>query len=129
MVVRFIKAKRFDIPPVYFVASAAVMLFLHLGLPWTRLVHLPWRWLGLLLILSGVALAVAGERAFKRAGTAVLPFTEPSALVTTGPFVFTRNPMYLGLVLCLLGWAVLLGSLVPFVVVPAFFALIHFRFV
>jgi protein-S-isoprenylcysteine O-methyltransferase Ste14 len=71
---------------------------------------LPWRWLGLLLILGGVALAVASERAFQRAGTAVLPFTEPSALVTTGPFVFTRNPMYLGLVLCLLGWAVLLGS-------------------
>ena len=37
--------------------------------------------------------------------------------------------MYLGLVLCLLGWALLLGCLVPFVVVPAFFALIHFRLV
>jgi protein-S-isoprenylcysteine O-methyltransferase Ste14 len=59
----------------------------------------------------------------------VLPFSEPSALVTTGPFAFTRNPMYLGLVLALLGWAVLLGSLVPFAVVPAFFALIHYRFV
>jgi protein-S-isoprenylcysteine O-methyltransferase Ste14 len=54
---------------------------------------------------------------------------EPSAVVTTGPFAFTRNPMYLGMVLCLLGWAVLLGSLVPFVVVPAFFALLHCRFV
>lgn len=31
--------------------------------------------------------------------------------------------------LCLLGWAVLLGSLVPFAVVPAFFALIDYRFV
>ena len=52
----------------------------------------------------------------------MLPFSEASALVTTGgPFAFTRNPMYLGFVLCLLGWAVLLGSLVPFVVVPAFF--------
>ena len=37
--------------------------------------------------------------------------------------------MYLGLVLGLPGWAVLLGSLVPFVVVPAFFALLHSRFV
>ena len=65
-------------------------------------------------------LAVAGERAFKRAGTAVLlAFSEPSAVVTGGPFAFTRNPMYLGLVLCLLGWAVLLGSLVPFISVPA----------
>jgi len=37
--------------------------------------------------------------------------------------------MYLGLVLCLVGWALLLGSLVPFAAVSAFFALIHFRFV
>ena len=37
--------------------------------------------------------------------------------------------MYLGLVLCLLGWAVLFGSLVPLAVVPAFFALIHVQFV
>ena len=49
--------------------------------------------------------------------------------MATGPFAFTCNPMYLGLVLCLLGWAVLLDSLVPFAVVPALFALIHFRFV
>ena len=34
--------------------------------------------------------------------------------------------MYLGLVLCLLGWAVLLGGLVPFIVIPAFFVLISF---
>ena len=62
---------------------------------------------------AGVALAIAAERAFKRAGTAVLPFTEPSAVVTTGPFAFSRNPMYLGMMLCLVGWAILLGSLVP----------------
>ena len=129
MVVRFIKAKRFDVPPVYFLASALLMLLLHLGLPGPRLVQWPWRWLGLLPVVAGGALAVAGERSFQRTGTAVLPFTEPSALVTTGPFAYTRNPMYLGLVLGLLGWAVLLGSLVPFVVVPAFSALIHFRFV
>ncbi len=37
--------------------------------------------------------------------------------------------MYLGTMLCLVGRAVLLGSLVPFVVVPAYLALIHYRFV
>ena len=121
--------KWLDIPPVYFLTSALLMLFLHLGLPGIQLVSWPWRWLGLLPLLGGVALAIAGRHAFKRARTAVLPFSEPSALVTTGPFAFTRNPMYVGLVLCLLGWAGLLGSLVPFAVVPAFFALVHFRFV
>ena len=97
MVVRFIKAKRFDVLPVYFLASALLMLLLHLGLPGPQLVHGPWRWLGLLPVVAGIALAVAGERAFKRAGTAVLSFSEPSAVVTGGPFAFTRNPMYLGL--------------------------------
>jgi protein-S-isoprenylcysteine O-methyltransferase Ste14 len=122
-------ARQIDLPPVYFLGAGVLMLLLHLGLPGPQLVHWPWRWLGSLPIIGGIALAIAGERAFKRAGTAVLPFSEPSALVTTGPFAFTRNPMYVGLVLCLLGWAVLLGSVVPFAVVPTFFALIHFRFV
>jgi protein-S-isoprenylcysteine O-methyltransferase Ste14 len=121
--------KRIDIPPVYFLASGALMVLVHVGLPGPQIVNWPWRRLGLLPTMGGVGLAIAGERAFKRAGTAVLPFSEPSALVTTGPFAFTRNPMYVGLVLCLLGWAVLLGSVVPFAVVPTFFALIHFRFV
>ncbi len=120
---------RLDIPPVYLFCSAMLMLLLHLGLPGPQLVHGPWRWLGLLPIIGGIALAIAAERAFKRAGTAVLPFSEPSAVVTTGPFAFSRNPMYLGTMLCLVGWAILLGSLVPFVVIPAYFALIHYRFV
>ena len=121
--------KRLDIPPVYLFASAILMLLLQLGLPGPQLVHGPWRWLGLLPVAGGVALAIAAERAFKRAGTAVLPFSEPSAVVTSGPFAFTRNPMYLGTVLCLVGWAILLGSLVPVVVIPSYFALIHYRFV
>ena len=117
--------KRLDIPPVYFLASAYADAAPAPRLAWSSAREWPWRWLGLLPIIAGVALAIAGERAFKRAGTAVLPFSEPSVVIT-GPFAFTRNPIYLGLVLCLLGWAVLLGSFVPFVVVPAFFALIHF---
>lgn len=70
------------------------MLLLHLVLPGPQLLHWPWRWLALLPLIAGIALAITGERAFKRAGTAVLPFSEPSALVTTGPFAFTRKPMY-----------------------------------
>ncbi len=121
--------RRLDLPPVYFLAAGGLMLLLHTRFPGLHLIAWPWRWLGLLPIIGGVALAVAGERAFKRAGTAVLPFSEPSAVVTTGPFAFTRNPMYLGMMLYLVGWAVLLGTLVPVLVIPLFFAVIHYRFV
>jgi protein-S-isoprenylcysteine O-methyltransferase Ste14 len=59
----------------------------------------------------------------------LLPFSEPLAFVTAGPFEFTRNPMYLGMLLSLVGWLLRLGSLVPTMVIPCFFALIHYRFV
>ena len=58
------QGQRLDVPPVYFLASAALMLLLHLGLPGPQLVHCTWRWLGLLPVVVGVALAVAGEQAF-----------------------------------------------------------------
>lgn len=47
-----------------------------------------------------------------------------SALVITGVFRVTRNPMYLGLLLFLIGWAILLAHPVAALVVPAFVAYI-----
>jgi protein-S-isoprenylcysteine O-methyltransferase Ste14 len=78
---------------------------------------------GGVLIVLGIALNVAAERGFKREDTAVRPFEPPRSLVTAGVFRWTRNPMYLGLVLILLGTAIVLASLWALVVVPAFFAL------
>ena len=87
------------------------------------------RWLGLLPIILGLALGLWGIACFRRARTSPIPFAEPSAVVTDGPYRFTRNPMYLGLVLLLLGWAMLLGSTLPFLLVPLFLLVIDRRFV
>lgn len=63
----------------------------------------------------GLALAVLGVREFRRARTTIDPFhpDAAAALVTRGIFSHTRNPIYVGLVAVLLGWAVWLG--VPWV--------------
>jgi hypothetical protein len=66
---------------------------------------------------------------FRRAGTNIRPFMPSTALVVAGPYKLTRNPMYLGMAGVLLGAAVLMGSLTPFVVIPAFMALISERFI
>lgn len=121
--------KPYDIPPVYFAASAVLMLLLDRSLPGPQLADGSWRWLALLPAAAGVALGIAGAQGFRRAGTAIHPFSEPSSLVTTGPFAYTRNPMYLGLALLLTGWGVWLGSSTPLLVVPLFVALIHNRFI
>ena len=57
---------------------------------------------------------------FKKIRTNFYPFSDPQKLVTGGLFHYTRNPMYLGLVIFLAGIWILLGSLSPFGIVLAF---------
>lgn len=83
----------------------------------------------LLLALAALVCDVGGIVAFRRARTTVNPLRpdRASALVTGGIYRFTRNPMYLGLVLLLAGWAVWLAALWPFAG-PVFFVLYIGRF-
>ena len=71
----------------------------------------PWRLAGLVPLFGGLVLARAGHRLFERTGTAIGTFDKATVLVTTGPFAYTRNPMYLGLTAVLGGVAVIVGSL------------------
>jgi protein-S-isoprenylcysteine O-methyltransferase Ste14 len=86
--------------------------------------------LAILLIAAGIALAVWGERTFAAAGTEIMPASATNRkLVTSGPFRFTRNPMYSGLILASLGVAFFFGTL-PFFVVPVLvFLLCNFVFI
>lgn len=70
----------------------------------------------------GAAIDVAAIVAFRRARTTVHPMKprNASTLVTTGVFGFSRNPMYLGLALYLVAWAVYLSSGLAALIVPLF---------
>ncbi len=78
--------------------------------------------LGIVLAFAGVGLGASGLSRFSKAGTTSDPHNidQASALVTDGVFRFTRNPMYLGLVLILCGWAFRLGSVTGLIVGPGF---------
>ena len=66
----------------------------------------------LALLVIGQGISISGIVVFRRARTTLNPFKPgaASALVTGGIYRFTRNPMYLGLLLTLLGWAAFLAS-------------------
>ena len=66
---------------------------------------------GLTFVAIGFALAAFSVRNFRRAGTTVVPGEPSTALVVTGPYHVTRNPIYIGLVLIYFGLAVILISL------------------
>jgi protein-S-isoprenylcysteine O-methyltransferase Ste14 len=111
------------IPPVVVVMiTAALMWLASHGAPWTCF-SLPGRHLIAAGIGSvGVLVALIGIAAFRRARTTVDP-TRPeaaSSLVCTGIYAYTRNPMYLGFLLILAAWAVLLSNLVALALLPAF---------
>lgn len=75
---------------------------------------------------SGGAVALAGAVEFRRARTTVNPLApeRASALVTGGIYRFTRNPMYLGMLLVLAGWAVWLGNAAAWLGLPVSMALL-----
>jgi protein-S-isoprenylcysteine O-methyltransferase Ste14 len=99
-------------PPIWALFYLIVAAAISYVAGWPRVPGLPLAWLGILLIVLGGALAVTAARLFRREGTEINP-TSPAnrKLVTSGPYSFTRNPMYLGLTIISLGRCIL-GRLV-----------------
>lgn len=117
------------VPPVWMGVAILAMGLIWYGVPGSQVLVPPYSYLGGLLFVCAFALAAWGKQQFDRAGTPVRPFTRTTAVVCSGPFRFSRNPMYLGMVLGLIGIGLLLGKVAPFVVVPLFIMWIRARFI
>lgn len=80
------------------------------------------KWLASGLVMTGVGIAIMGVTEFNKAQTTVNPHTPDKAtsLVTSGIYQYTRNPMYLGLTLVLLAWALYLAHMLTFIFILIF---------
>ena len=107
----------------------AAMGVLHFGFPIAQPIREPYRYAGAVLIGLAFVLGFWALALFRRARTGVVPFSEATVLVTGGPYRFTRNPMYVGMAGILVGTAIWLGSLTPWLVLPAFMRIIGERFI
>lgn len=108
----FARFELFLPPPLVAVVCVGVMLKLAW---WLRAWQLPFPGRFLLagvVMLGGVLLALAGVRALRRAHTTISPFSphKTAVLVTDGLYARTRNPMYLGLLIVLLGAVIALAN-------------------
>jgi protein-S-isoprenylcysteine O-methyltransferase Ste14 len=65
---------------------------------------------GGMLALVGLALFVVSVREFRRAGTSVVPGEPSTALLESGPYRYTRNPIYISFTLFYFGLAIMLTS-------------------
>ena len=116
-------ALELKIPPVALVIGLALLMWLASVRAPGLNVQFPFQSLVAWVIgLLGIITCILGLAAFKRAKTTVNP-TRPassSSLVTTGIYRHTRNPMYLGFLLRLAGWAATKANMVAFLALPAF---------
>jgi protein-S-isoprenylcysteine O-methyltransferase Ste14 len=108
------RPNHFPWPPVILVSAIGLSVFLDSFFP---LAWLPsplqelMSVLGIMIIGGALFIDVAAMLAMQRAKTTILPHKGSSALVTGGPFSFSRNPIYLANVLLLFGLGLALGNL------------------
>lgn len=112
------------IPPVLQLIACALLMRLLAGAPVATLQWSSagvWAWLP---AAAGLAVGAAGVAAFRQAQTTMNPvhLDKASRLVSSGVYRFTRNPMYLGLLLMLAAWALWLGHGLPWLGLPLFVA-------
>jgi protein-S-isoprenylcysteine O-methyltransferase Ste14 len=108
-------------PPLVFLAAGGIAAVIHRFYP----LHVlpveraaPLRILGAAVVVAAVSLAIWAVSTFGRIGTTANPAGGTTALVSEGPYRFSRNPMYLGLVLLTTGVALAFDSLWPLLLLP-----------
>ena len=118
-------ALELKVPPLALVLVLALaMWFVAMQLP-SLAFPLPWRQ-GLAVTISGVGIffLLAGGYAFQKAKTTFNPMkpAAASSVVASGIYRVSRNPMYVGFLLELTGWATLLSHPLPFLLLTVFVA-------
>jgi protein-S-isoprenylcysteine O-methyltransferase Ste14 len=112
-------------PPFYFFASISLMTILYFALPEYNITYFPINFIGLLFLVFGSYLTIRYTMIFNNKKT-TLQNTEPSFFVKDGFYKYSRNPMYLGGLLFLIGLGILLGNIISFIIIIIFFFVMNF---
>lgn len=128
----WIKNPNPDSARVQFPPPVAVLLTILLGwlLHWLAPIPVfaePFKWyLGGALAVFGGLLVLTCVGLFKRSQTAIPPWEPTSHLVTSGPYRFTRNPIYLGMIVFATGAAVMINGLLCLATVSLLWVFLNF---
>ncbi len=115
------------LPPIYVFSSMIAMYVVHRYVPIFTIqeTRLP----GIVVIIIGVGGVLYCAYLFYREKTPIKPFEESSVLIYSWPYTMTRNPIYLSMIIFLIGFSLWLGSVSSYLVIPLFTIWIHTRFV
>jgi protein-S-isoprenylcysteine O-methyltransferase Ste14 len=114
------------VPALLLACTKGFSLGWGLGLPWDAIAVC----LGLALFGTGLYLLVMTILLFRNIGKGTLaPWSPPQKLVVVGPYRYVRNPMIAGVLIVVLGEAIIFGSVAIFILFVLFFIINHFYFI
>jgi protein-S-isoprenylcysteine O-methyltransferase Ste14 len=118
------------VPPLWLLMFLIAGLAVHFFVPSTRAFDIAYPIIGVVLIAAGGALAMHGSALFSKEKTEILPTSATNrVLITYGAYAYSRNPMYLGMVLSIVGVAIWVGSLPLFIATILYFCVLNFSFI
>lgn len=97
-------------PPVVMLVHLLAAFLLNWLLPLPLVFLKSLEWAGYVLVLAGLVMSVGSANRFIKAHTTLDPHGSVSTIVTSGPYRFSRNPIYLGFVGTLIGLPIALGN-------------------
>lgn len=118
---------RFDIPDMWLAVCGAAAFLLGRAVPIASF-EAP-DWTGWLVLAAGWLWAAAAGRLFLGARTPIQPRRTPRILLVEGPYRWNRNPIYTGMTVMLVGWAIVLGAASAFLPAILFPFLMTRRFI
>ncbi len=113
-------------PPFIFLGFLLIGIAVDYVLSWTLGLPVMTRAaLAVPLVGGGIMLALAARGLFVRVGTEVKPWKTASAIVDSGVYAYSRNPMYIGMTLMYAGLAVVFGSVGALLLLPSVIGIIR----
>ena len=112
-------------PPNQVYMLTALMVVLHYLYPIGMLILYPFNLIGILVVVGGLIMAIKAKKMFIQEKLPLSPVGDPVKILTTGLYRVSRNPMYLGFVIMLIGIWVILGSVTPMVGPLALYLIIN----
>lgn len=117
------------IPPFLFLLCVIAIFFLDRFYPIQKWLTKPYNFIGIIPLLLGMFMVISIGKRFRKVKTQIHTFKKPKKLVTDGLFQYSRNPIYLGFTMALLGIAFLLGNLTALIPVLFFFLVANFWYI
>ena len=120
--------KRKTYPPVYFISGFLLIIACYFIFPLLNFIPFPINLSGIVVLASGFILVSKSYMLFQKNNTPH-NFDTATSLIEEGIFRYSRNPMYLGMVLILLGLGICFGNIISLIIPLIFFTIIHFVFI